>query len=266
MLSKFFFKSIMTNRSLWGWGVGFMMFWLFMGAFVFGFNSSTHSIALYNAAVWFGLIALISASTLATSISQTIYYANTSLAYSFRYTRLTPRAYIGNLMGSTSIMGGLMGGILMLFTFIFFSDKSGYTLIPASPVYSIIVALASGAFMFLLATVLIIIVNNYLGLRNNSLASFVPSILTYVFGFSQLGLQLPMWLIYASPFTEMADLFFQSYYGHPAFSVMSDITSKMVDPNYLIAGIVIWIVVLSVLVSYLVRRISPRPIEEGRQV
>lgn len=266
MLAKFFFKTLMTNKSLWGWGVAFMVFWLFMGAYVFGFRSTSYSISLYNAAVWYALIALISASTLATSISYSIYYANSSLAYSFRYTRLSPSSYIGNLMVSTSIMGGILGALMLVFTFAFFSNKSGYTLAPVSPEYSVVVAIVAGAFMFLLATVLIILVNNYMGLRNISFASFVPTILTYVFGFSQLGLSLPVGLIYASPFTEISDLFFQAYYGNPANLVMSNPSSQIINPYHLIAGLVAWILVLSVVAVLLIKKIRPRSIEEGRQI
>ena len=266
MLAKFFFKTLLTNRSLWGWGVAFMFFWLFMGAYVFGFNSSSHPIAQYSAAIWYALIALISSSTLATSISYSIYYANSSLAYSFRYTKLSPFSYIGNLMGSTSIISGMLGSLMLIFTFGLFSYKSGYFLAPVSPLYAVGISIIAGAFMFLLATILIIVVNNYLGLRNVSFASFLPMILTYLFGFTQLNVSLPVDLIYVSPFTEISDLLFQAYYGHPASVMLSNPAAQSITPYYLIAGLIVWIAALSSVSVLLVKRIKPRSIEEGRQI
>lgn len=266
MLFKFFLKTFLGNKSLWGWGVALMVFWIFMGSYVFGFRSSSLSISMYNASVWYAIIALISSSTIATRVSYSIYYANSSLSYAFKYTRLSPGAYVSNLLVSTSVVGGILGSIMLLFTFLFFSSKSGYVLAPFSPFYATGISILSGAFMFLLATMLIIFVNNYMSLRNVSFASFLPTVLTYLFGFSQLGLSLPSYVIYASPFTEISDLLFYSYDGCSANEIMSNISSPHVNSSFLILGLIIWIALFLSINIVLIRRIKPKSIEEARQI
>ncbi|MHB8361037.1 MAG: hypothetical protein ACYDAO_06275 [Thermoplasmataceae archaeon] len=270
MLSKYFLKSMLRNKNIWGWGLFFMVFWLFMGAFVFNYNTTnTRSSYLYLASTWFGLIGLISTSTISTSIAYSIYYGNSSLAYVFKFTKLRPSGYISSFMLSTAIVGAILSAFMLLFTFIFFSYKSGYMLVPTFSYISIVVGLASGTFMFLLASIIIIVVNNYLGLRNISFATFIPMILTYLFGFSQLNISLPSYIVYGSPFTDISDLFIRSYDGKPIPINLSDpanYSSSMINPYYQAIILGMWIIILTVISLMLIRRIKPRPIEDARQV
>ena len=269
MISKYFLKSMLKNPNLWGWGVLFMLFWIFMGAFVFtsGFPHQEIYFKL-NASLWFGLISLISASTIATSISYSIYYGNSSLAYAFRFTTLKPSSYISSFMLSTAIIGGALSGIMLGMTFVMFSYKSGYLLVPVFPYISVIAGIAAGAFMFLLASIIIIIFNNYLGLRNVSFASFIPMILTYLFGFTQFNVGLPSYIIYGSPFTDISDIFVWSYFGHPIpLNMLKPIGSgNQINPEIQLLILAMWIIILMVCSFLLIRRIEPKSIEEGRQI
>ncbi|MCL5787518.1 MAG: hypothetical protein M1581_02750 [Candidatus Thermoplasmatota archaeon] len=269
MIGKYFIKSMLKNRNLWGWGVLFMLFWLFMGAFVFtsGFPKQEVYYKL-NAAIWFGLIGLISASTLATSISQSIYYGNSSLAYAFRFTTLKPSGYISSFMLSAAIIGGVFSGIMLTVTYAIFSYNTGYMLIPKFPYVSVITGFAAGAFMFLLASIIIIVFNNYLGLRNVTFASFIPMILTYLFGFTQFNTVLPAYIIYGSPFTDISDILVWSYYGHrvPLNTLEPIGTGGYINPEIQAMILVIWILILAFSSFLLIKKIKPRSIEEGRQV
>lgn len=266
MLARYFLKSLLSNRALWGWGVGFMVFWLFMGSYVFGFNITTKVESLGYTSVWFSLIGLISGSILATSVAYSVYYANSSLAYCFRYSKLKPSSYIFNLMGSTSLMGGIIGAFIIVFTMVLFSSRTGYILLPAYSYLSIVVFLATGMFMFLLSVVLVIFANNYSGLKSISFIVFIPQLLSYLFGFSELGIPLPSAVVYASPFSDIPRLLFQTYYGGASPLDMSNGTGQLMNPYILVASLIFWIALLFVLAMFLVRRIKPRSIEEGRQV
>ncbi|MGC8505444.1 MAG: hypothetical protein ACP5NK_01880 [Thermoplasmata archaeon] len=123
MLARYYLKSLLSNKALWSWGVGFMVFWLFMGSYVFGFNMVSKTEDLGYTSVWFSLIGLISESVIATSVAYSIYYANASLAYGFRFTKLKPSSYIFNLMGSTSFMGGIIGSFIIIFTVLLLISK-----------------------------------------------------------------------------------------------------------------------------------------------
>ncbi len=269
MISKYFLKSLLKNKNIWGWGILFMLFWIFMGAFVFGTNFPDQKIYfVYNASIWFGLLGLVSTSTMATSVAYSIYYGNSSLAYGFRFTTLKPSGYITSFAISTSIIGGMLSAFMLLFTFLLFSYKSGFMLIPAFPYISIIIGFASGAFMFLLASIIIVIVNNYLGLRNVSFATFIPMILTYLFGFAQINAGLPSYVVYGSPFTDISDLFIWSYYGKEIPHNLSGSLQNggQISLTVQVIMLILWIIILSILSFMLIKRIKPKSIEEGRQV
>ena len=266
MIARFYLKSLVSNRALWGWGVGFMVFWLFMGSYIFGFNMTTKIESLEYTSVWFSLIDLISGSIISTTVAYSVYYANSSLAYSFRFTKLKPSAYIFNLMGSTSVVGGIIGAFIIVFTIILFSSRSGYILLPVYPYLSIAMFLVTGMFMFLLSVVLVIFANNYTGLKSISFIVFIPQLLSYLFGFSELGIPLPSAVVYASPFSDIPRLLYQTYSGNASQLNMSNGTGPLLNPYILIVSLLFWTALLFVLAMFLVRRIKPRSIEEGRQV
>ncbi|MEM0157523.1 MAG: hypothetical protein QXN26_05620 [Thermoplasmataceae archaeon] len=266
MLARPFMKSLLSNRALWGWGIGFMAFWLFMGAYVFGFRSTSRSDVLGDTSLWFSLIGLIAGSIVATTVSYSVYYANASLAYSFRYTRLKPYSYIADLMISTSITGAIVGAFIVVFTAVIFSSKAGYMVTPALPVEAIAIFFLMGLFMFLLSVDLVVFMNNYAGLKNISFVVFIPQILSYIFGFSELGVPLPSYVVYASPFSDIPRLLFQTYFGSPSFLNIQTGTGGSMNPYLLLSGLLSWIVILFILALILVRRIKPRSIEEGRQI
>lgn len=266
MITKYYLKSLLSNRNMWGWGVGFMVFWLFMGSYIFGFNMTNRIESLGYASVWFSLIGLISGSTIATSVGYSVYYANSSLAYSFRFSKLKPSGYILNLMGSTSLVGGIIGAFIIAFSIILFSSRSGFLLLPAQPYLSIVIFFLTGMFMFLLSIVLVILANNYTGLKSIAFIVFVPQLLSYLFGFSELGIPLPSAVVYASPFSEISRLLFQTYYGKASPLNMSNGSGPLLNPYILVACLLFWITLLFVIATLLVIRIRPMPIEEGRQI
>lgn len=266
MITKYFIKNIITNKSLWAWGVFFSVFWLFMGAFVFGFELSSKSVSLYTAAIWYAIIALISTSTISTTVAFSVYYASSSLSYVFRFTELKPYKYVMNFIFAAIITGLIMGTFIMVFTSLFFGLKSGYRLIPVFPLEALSIYLLSSIFMFLLALILIIIINNYFSLKNISFVSFIPMILTFIFAFTQLSISLPKYLIYLSPFTEISNLLFYLFYGHDSVMVFNNPFSGTINPHLLIIFLSAWIIVLLICGIILIRKIKPVNIEEGRQI
>ncbi len=266
MLTKFFMRSLLRNHALWGWGVGFMAVWLFMGAYVFNFDPTGKNMAMYYTAVWFSLIGLISASIVATSVSNSIYYGNSSLAFALRYTKLKPASYVLDLLVGTSMVVAILGTVLLLFSMVVYSTKSKYPIFPAMPVQSILVFFLAGMFMFFISAVLVIFINNHAGLRNITFVAFIPQILSYIFGFSEFGVSMPASVVYVSPFSEIPRLLFQTFYGSAAPLNISNGTGPTLNPYFLLSGLLAWITLLFLLTLILVRRITPRSIEEARQV
>jgi hypothetical protein len=266
-LITYYTKGILTNRNLWFWGVAFMIFWLVLGAYSFaqGLPRQSNILVPYTAS-WYGTIALYSLSSLAISIAYSIYYASSSLAYSFRYTKLSPLSYAGTLVGSSSVLGAILSVIMLVSTYGLFSTRFGLRLTPSNPIEAILISALAGIFMMTLAMFLVLIAVNYVGLQNINLVTFVPLILAYGFGFSQLTTPLPPALLYASPYNAIQSLLFQAYSGLAPPAQLDNASSSLLQWQYLFASLIIWIIMLFLIDSYLLRKIRPRQVEEGRQI
>src|SRR5579875_2834617 len=148
MIFKYLLKSIIRNRSLWGWGVVFMFFWLLLGVFVFCTSVPKQAVAA-------------------------LYYGSSALAYCFRYTRLTPSGYFLSLLGAASVMATIMSAIMLSATYALFSWKFGVNLYPYQPLASLALSAISGAFMMVLAMALVLVVINYAGVKNITFVGFI---------------------------------------------------------------------------------------------
>jgi hypothetical protein len=266
VLFKNYTKGILTNRNLWFWGVAFMLFWLVLGAYEFSQGIETRASILAFTSSWYGIIALYSLSSLAISIAYTIYYASSALAYGFRYTKLTPFSYMGSLVGSSSILGIALSAIILLATFGLYSSHFGTTLPPSDPVFAVVVSALGGIFMMSLAMLLVLIVVNYIGLRSINLVTFVPLLLAFGFGYSQLLTAMPAALVYASPYNAIQSLLFQAYSGSAAPVEFLNPAGATLDWRYLFISLLAWIAVLLLADSVLLKRLRPRQLEEGRQI
>jgi hypothetical protein len=263
-----FSKALLRNKSLWGWGVLFMFFWLFLGAFVESNSLPKNALLTLSPSTssWYSVISMFSLSTLGISISFSLIYATHSLAYSFRYTKLRPMTYLTNLGAASGIVGVTLGVIMLLSTYALFSYKFGVNLAPANPVLAVIVAAVTGVFMYALGMFLVLLLINFLGLKNESFVSFVPLILAYGFGFTQLYAKLPASLLYASPYNAIQGLMFHAYSGQPIPQEFTASNGLTLEPLTLGVSLVAWIALLILLDSVMLRRIKPREIEEARQV
>lgn len=264
---KYFTKTLFTNKSLWGWAVLFMGLWLFLGAYVFDSSGIVTKIEWEtNTSFWFSIIGLISGSVIAVSISYSIYYSSSALAYGFRYTKLKPSGYMFSLLFGTGIVSASVGVIIMAMTFGMFSNKSGFFMIPKMPEVAIGIFFLSGMFFLLLSATLVLFVNNFLGLKNVTLVAFLPEILSFVFGLSQVGIQLPSTLVYAAPFSDIPRLLYLGWYGSPSYMGIVDSTGGYVNSYILLASLLAWISILFVIAMVLLKRIRSSSVEEGRQI
>ncbi|EQD39127.1 ABC transporter, partial [mine drainage metagenome] len=152
-----FLKAMLTNPSLWFWGVAFMAFWLVLGAFVFSSGLPPTAIPGFTAS-WFAVISLFSLSTLAIGVSASIAYATAALAYAFRFTRLRPRDYLFSLLAGTGVLGLTLTVIMLGSTVGVFGARFHLTLLPADPVALVGAAVLAGAFMMALSVTLMLLV------------------------------------------------------------------------------------------------------------
>lgn len=265
MLLKYFTKALVSNKRLWTLGMAQMGAWLCFIAIV-GSEGTVipANLLVPYVGVWYGYIALASLSTLAVSIAGSILYSNSSLAYSFRYTKLSPASYVLNMAGSAALMGVTLSATLLVAAYAVFSVRFGISLPPVDPLGDLLIAVLGGTFMLALGMTLALIVVNYAGMQSQGLLNFGPSMLAIVLGLSQALVALPVALIYASPFNAIESLLFNGYGNFTPHANLTDITSAPLQWEYLLVTLVLWTAGLLAVDGVLLRRLKPRNIEEAR--
>jgi hypothetical protein len=266
-LFKSYIKGILQNRGLWLWGIVFMLFWIVVGAFELSQNiPNTLEAQTLTTSSWFGLISMFSLSSIAISIAYTVFHASSSLAYSFKYTKLTPKQYIATLVGSSSIVGLTLSALTLAVTYALFSIHFNASIAPSNPLGAIAVAALAGVFVMAFAVMLVLIAVNYVGLRSVTLLTFIPMMLAFALGDTQMYSTMPVEVIYASPYNSISSLLYAAYSGQNVYAQFYNAQTPMLQWPIMLASIVIWIVVLVAVDAYLLRKIKPKKAEEGRQI
>ncbi len=268
MFFTFYTKALLKNKNIWGWGVIFMLFWLFLGAFVMSSSLPQGDRIAYldYTASWFGLITLFTLSTLGITIAYSLIYSTHSLSYSFKFTKLRPSTYLGNAILSSTIVGLILSMIMVGFTYAFFGYKFGMDMGPKELIILILISALSGIFMFSFTILLVLLTINYFGLKHQNFVSFIPLLLGYAFGFTQLYVQLPSLLVYLSPYNNIQDLLYYAYSGQPFPLVFTNPNTITLNPLYSLFSLILWTVFLLLLDLYLFGKIRPRNVEEARQI
>jgi hypothetical protein len=260
-------RAVLRNPNLLFWGIAFMAFWFVLGAYVFsvGLPLNRPSEVAYTSA-WYAIIALFSLTIVAMSIATSLTYGTEALAYSFRYTRLTPTSYALSLMASAAVVGLLFSFVMAGLVSGLFSAHFGTDIWPANLAGLVGVSILSGAFMMGLGAALVLVVVNYIGLRSMNFIEFVPLVLSYIFGFAQLYVALPSIVLYLSPWNDMESLLYQAYRGMPATVTLTASGSPALDWPLCVAALAGWVVVLVGVSSLLLGRIRSVSVQEGRQI
>lgn len=266
MLFKIYTRNELRNMSTWSWGLLFMLFWLFMGAYVFESGPVAAGQSLYIVASFFSLFGLVSYSSIAISFAQVTMYSSQALPYAFRYTRLTPGRYILDFIASFLVMSVIFSSLLLAFSYVIFSLRFGTSVPPADPLLTILISALAGVFLASMDQVLVIFTINHLGLKSMAFVSFIPLLLTYALGFPFLFVSIPQFINYISPFNGFIALLYSSYSGAAAHSTLSNVASPVINEYLSATSVIAWVIVLTTLSALMVRNIRPRNLEEQRQI
>lgn len=256
-------KRLLTNPYALGWGIALMFFWIVMGAFIDS-ASVPKSSAVYYTASWYGIIALFSTSSFATSIAFMIYYQSGSLPYFMRFSKLTPKYYLFSLyftmLVTTIIVSIIMGlGVISLFSYHF-----GETIAPKNWGLFFLDAILAGVFYLPLSLLLeeLTIVTTR---RLSNAISYIPVVLAYLFGFSYININLGN-LVYYSPFLSIQVLGVQSFFTRSIPLNFNDFKGPTLNVDYVIISAIGWSIVLSFASMLLFRRLYYKSLEEARIV
>ncbi|NON62832.1 hypothetical protein, partial [Acidianus sp. RZ1] len=214
------------------------------------------------------IMVVLSLSTLGITVAFTIYYSTRSIPYVLKYTKLTLNKYVESLLVSSMIVGLLFSAIMALLTMGVYSFRFDYVLMPKDFELLLGIGALSSVFMTTLATLLMTTMINYLGTKNVQYISFIPLILSYLFGFSQIFGQLPSLVLYVSPFNDIISLFYTSYSGSsPLISYQSvSNQSSTLNPVISLLSLIGWSLLLCVVDLLLLKRLKSTSLEEGRMV
>jgi len=257
-------KGILRNKTLWAFAGGFMVLWLIVGALE-STPSTPHTEQLTTAS-WFSIIALFGLSFIATNIARTISHASSSLAYGFRFTKLSPKAYLAALTCCASVVGIILVILALGMTFGLFSASYGASMAPSDPLSVIGVSALVGVFMMAFAVLVVLVATNYLGLRSVNLFIFLPLLIDTVLGNLQMNSTIPAAAVYVSPFNSIMSLLYQTYSGTPAYTQLFNSSTQPLEAGYLLLSIVVWTVALLLIDMMLLKRVRSGQLEEGRQI
>ncbi|NON61471.1 hypothetical protein [Acidianus sp. RZ1] len=271
-------KRFLTSKPLIGWGILLTFFWIFVGAYLESSSLNSVPTSIFKEAYytyttnWFMFAIIYSLSALATTVSNTITYQTGSLPFLFKFGKLTPRKYLASVYVGVEIVSLVIGLLMTAFTTILFSTNGkGVFVYPANIPITILAILLAGFFMTSLAFLLDIVVIKYLGLKNQNFVSFIPLILVFIFYFlyiySTFKSAIPDYL---SPFNALMLIAGIGFYGKALPVSMGQFTAGMetsvpsVSLTYLVASALIWGIVLSVIDTVLIKKITLRNINEGK--
>ncbi len=263
MFFRYTLKSLFRNKTIWFWGIIYVVIWLLMGVFLWSSSIDIKYIKEY-AGIWFAVDSIFSISAIAVSLSYGIYFASTSLAYLFRNSSLKPKKFYFDNLISVGIFFIIIGTFLELRETILFKIKYGIIIFPSNFPLSILLFFVSGLIFYSFSIILVILINNYVGLKNISFVSFIPMILGMVLGYSALYVKIPDSLLYTNFYTPTLYLYVYSYVLKTPWIVLSNPFSGNVNLDLCIISLIGWLAMLIIISIYLLTKIRASNIEEVR--
>lgn len=290
-LAKYLVKAGLTNRAMLFWGVGFMLLWIFLGAFVYTNDFPKlpqpymdEAVRLYTGD-WAAFVIAYEPSGVLIGLLYMLVYQTAGMAYLRRYGRLKPTKFITSYylgMIAPSLILSLILIILIIVMYYAGFNYHGFDIplsavLPKNPVLgtaeviglSLLTSLFMESILFLLG-----IVTLNISLRHVSRIAFIPYILVFISYFVYLSLKLPNWAIVLDPFMGIIGTIATVYVGLDYVpSQLRAMTSsdyikisKAMPLAYGVASIIIWTVVFTVLAIPLITSVRYRPPEEIREL
>ena len=268
----YFVYSHLTRGVTVFWSIFFVLFWLAMGAYVFG-NQIPEEVKMlplevYKEAVlgytsgWYALSGLISFSAAAVSLVYSYLRSSASVAYVTRFTRLSSKKLTAyNILGSSVFMT-ILAVVLLLSTYAMFSHSFGSNLAPYSPALVILVGLASGVFFYALSLTLANIMLSTRLIKGLNMISFLPLVLAFLLGYGQTFVNLGYWIVHLSPYNNIMNLLAYAYVGREIPIVYAAPPSETVNLTISTVSLIAWITLLSIIAQATSRWVKFRRIEE----
>jgi hypothetical protein len=202
---KFYAKNILMDPYYWFWAVLIIMFWLLMGAYVWGTNISIERIRstappgvpeqvirqIWERVVtsytggWYATSAVISAASIGTGLVYTVYFSSMPIRYLTKYSRASPvKLYLGIILTAISSCV-VAASILMVATVTVYSHRFyglSQLILPQDPLGVFITTIATSLLNYFIAMTLALLVVVIRKPGFVQFISFIPLMLGYGLG------------------------------------------------------------------------------------
>lgn len=122
----------------------------------------------------------------------------------------------------------------------------------------------SGIIFYSLSSILVLLFNNWLGLKNINFVSFISLFIGMGFGYTILYSQIPVALLYGNFINPLEYLYIYSYDAQVPNVVLINPYSKFVNLDYAVISVIIWITILIIASIIAIKNIRGCYIEEAR--
>jgi hypothetical protein len=300
----FYTGSLVRDPYYWFWAVFFMLFWLFMGAFVYrssmtknalreelsrsippitpGFEKILEDVwsksVVYYTGGWYGGVALYSLTAVSMGLVYYVYCSTIPIRYLTKYSKATPlKFYVGLVLASMTV--SLIAAVILITSTIALYSYRFYGLnklvLPSNILGVLAVTATGGVFKFLFSTALALLVVAMRKPKLLSMMSFVPFIISY--GLGMYGIMSGGGLVQYSPFNIIMLLAYHYYTGSPLALDLRAIDMWKADPeirNWLTPGstiqttdpLVLWLVLTAWILIFALIALTMLRIQRGVSV
>ncbi|MCC6054502.1 MAG: hypothetical protein LM589_04240 [Thermosphaera sp.] len=292
-LYKFYVKNNLKDPYYWFWAVLFILFWLYIGAFVWGANMSIerirstipHYIAdstihelwiratIHYTGAWYATNAVFSLSLITVGLVYTVYYATIPIRYLTKYSKVSSVKFYSSLVLTALSSAILATVILIVATVLMYSYRFHglkTLILPHNPLGVFSVTLTAMLFKYFFAMTLSLLTIVIRKPRFLLFIGFIPFIISYALG--MYTLQTGGGPVNLSPYSAVLLLNYHYFTGgpivenqsvtdmwryDPLFNQYIDINStstpRTVDPFALWIVLSLWILVTGVTAFILFR-------------
>ncbi len=266
-------KYYILSPPIWGWAIGFMMFWLLLGYIDIGSfikNVSKYipsrealtDAALAYTAAWFGSVAIVALSSASVSLCKRLFAASMSIRYLTKYSKLRAHSiYLQNVVGFL-VLCLFISSIMLATTVTLYSKGFSIPMIPKNVWGLYLTIIATGLLYYSFSETLSNLVLVLRKPKAETLISYLPLILSIGLIYSAINVDLG-YVNIVSPFNAATILMIHYYTGkNPPISAYASLNPRTVSPVLPWISLIAWIIAFSLASIAMIKKQRGVSIEE----
>ena len=269
---KYYLRTALSSKPLWGWAIGFMVFWLVMGVVEALSSPSTRFILpeakLGYVGAWYATVTVIGLGSAAVGLCRDLAFSSVAARYLTKYSKLSSSKLFGSLVAGFVVVCLVISLVLLAIAIPMYSAALGINALPKNVAGVLATSIALGTLLYALSAALVFGAIALRSAKGMYFVSYVPLIVSLGLALSQVYANLG-WAIVISPFNAASTLIFSYFTGTaPRLTSFAGWSlSAPTLPTYLLwVSLVGWTLGLSAIAIALLRIQRGVGIEELRLV